>query len=268
MIYYKTNQEIELLRASAQLVIKTLAQLALEIKEGMTPFQLDAIAETFIRDHGATPAFKGFHGFPNACCISMNDAVVHGIPTNKPFENGDVISVDVGVVLQEYIGDSAYTFALGDLKPEISQLLKVTKESLQLGIAQAKAGNRVGDIGFAIQDYTEKKHHYGVVRELTGHGLGKGLHEGPEVPNYGKRGSGQKLKEGLVICIEPMINLGKKEVHTAEDDWTVLTQDGSISAHYEQTIAIKKGEPDVLANFEEIEKNIFKNKVLNNSFLA
>ena len=184
------------------------------------------------------------------------------------FKNGDVISVDVGVVLQEYIGDSAYTFALGDLKPEISQLLKVTKESLQLGIAQAKAGNRVGDIGFAIQDYTEKKHHYGVVRELTGHGLGKGLHEGPEVPNYGKRGSGQKLKEGLVICIEPMINLGKKEVHTAEDDWTVLTQDGSISAHYEQTIAIKKGEPDVLANFEEIEKNIFKNKVLNNSFLA
>jgi len=203
LIYYKTNEEVELIRKSNLLVSATLAELATRLKPGVTTNQLDAIAETFIRDHGATPAFKGFRGFPFTCCMSINAAVVHGFATDDELKEGDIVSIDTGTVLNGFVGDSAYTFAIGEIEPAVQQLLKVTKESLYLGIEQAILGNRIGDISWAIQEHTEKKHGYGVVRELTGHGVGKSLHEEPEVPNYGRRGNGLKLQDGLVIAIEP-----------------------------------------------------------------
>lgn len=265
MIYYKTNEEIELLRISNLLVSATLAEVASHIKPGATTNQLDKIAEAFIRDNGGVPAFKGYKGFPFTCCMSINEAVVHGFANDVPLKDGDIVSIDTGVVKNGYVGDSAYTFAIGEIAEEIKNLLKVTKESLYKGIEKATVGNRIGDISWAIQEHTEKKHGYGVVRELTGHGVGKSLHEDPEVPNYGRRGNGLKLQDGLVIAIEPMINLGNKEIFVADDDWTIVTQDGKVSAHFEHSIVVRKNNADILSSFVDIEKaekdniNLFSN---------
>ncbi|MBV4358558.1 type I methionyl aminopeptidase [Pinibacter aurantiacus] len=267
MIYYKTQAEVELMRESSLLVSATLAEVARILKPGMTTLEVDAIAEKFILDNKAVPNFKNYKGYPFATCISVNDAVVHGFPNDVPLKDGDVVSVDVGVYKNGFHGDSAYTFAIGSISDEIKQLLRVTKESLNLGIEKAVTNNRVGDISFAIQEYTEKKHKYGVVRELVGHGLGKSLHEDPQVPNYGKRGSGQKLRDGLVIAIEPMINLGKKEVFYDDDGWTVRTKDGLPSAHYEHNVCVRKGTADILSSFTEIEKNEKANPHLDSSYL-
>ena len=254
MIHYKSKAEIELIRESSLLVSKTLAEVAKIIKAGISTLEVDRIAEEFIRDHDATPSFKGFHDFPFACCISVNDAVVHGFPTNEPLKEGDIVTVDVGVYKNKFHGDSAYTFAVGEISPEVKQLLNVTKASLYKGIEKAIHGNRVGDIAYAVQNFTEREHGYGVVRELVGHGLGRSLHEEPQVPNYGKRGTGAKLKEGMVIAIEPMINLGTKNVYHDKDGWTIRTEDGKPAAHFEHTIAIQRGKADVLSTFKEIEK--------------
>lgn len=258
-IFYKTEEEIELIKESSLLVGKTLAEVAKLIKPGVTTLELDKIAEEFILDNKAIPGFKGYNGFPNTLCTSANAAVVHGIPNNKPLQNGDIISVDCGAILNGFYGDVAYTFEVGDVKPEIKKLLQVTKECLVKAIEVAIAGNRIGDIGFAVQEHAEKNG-YGVVRELVGHGLGRNLHEAPEVPNYGKRGYGMQLKEGLVIAIEPMINLGKRNVRQHEDGWTVITSDGLPSAHFEQDIAIRKGKAEVLSTHEFVEQ-VLKNKL-------
>lgn len=262
MIHYKSKAEIELMRESSLLVSKALALVASHIRPGVTTMQLDKIAEEFILDNKATASFKGYHGYPYACCISVNDAVVHGFPTNKELVNGDIVSVDVGVFKNGFHGDSAYTFAVGEVTDDVKQLLKVTKESLYKGIEKAIIGNRVGDIAFAIQEHTEKKHGYGVVRDLVGHGLGRSLHEEPQVPNFGKRGTGAKLKEGLVIAIEPMINLGTKDVFHDKDGWTIRTADGKPSAHFEHDICIQKGKADILSSFVEIEEAEKKNTEL------
>lgn len=253
MINYKTSEEIELMRQSCLLVGDTIAEVAKLIKPGVTTLQLDTAAEEFIRSKGAVPSFKNYKGYPYASCISVNDAVVHGFPTNNTLKEGDIISVDIGVYKNGYHGDSAYTFAVGNVTEEIKQLLKVTKESLYKGIEKAVAGNRVGDIAHAVQEHTERKYGYGVVRELVGHGLGKDLHEDPQIPNYGKRGSGAKLKEGVVIAIEPMINMGKRNVINDEDGWTIRTQDGQPSAHYEHNVCVKKDQADILSSFTSIE---------------
>jgi methionyl aminopeptidase len=253
MIHYKTKAEIELMRESSLLVSKSLAEVAKLIRPGISTLELDQFADKFITDNGATPSFKGYQGFPFACCISVNDAVVHGFPTKDLLKDGDIVSVDVGVFKNGFHGDSAYTFAVGDIAPEVKQLLRVTKESLYKGIEKAIHGNRVGDIGFAIQQYTEKDHGYGVVRELVGHGLGRKLHEDPQVPNYGKRGTLAKLKEGMVIAIEPMINLGTKNIFHDADGWTIRTEDGKPAAHYEHNICIQRGKADLLSSFTEIE---------------
>lgn len=253
MIYIKTREEIELMRESALMVSRTLGIVAREVKPGVTPKFLDKIAEEFIRDNGGVPAFKGYRGFPATLCISINDAVVHGIPTDKALNEGDIISVDCGVKKNGFYGDHAYSFAVGVVKPELQKLLEVTKESLYKGIEQCIAGNRIGDISFAIQNHAEK-HGYGVVRELVGHGLGKSLHEDPEVPNYGKRGDGPKIKDGMVFAIEPMINLGKKNVKQLNDGWTIVTADGLPSAHFEHDVAIVDGKPDILSTFAYVEE--------------
>ena len=258
MIFYKTGEEIELIRKSSLLVGKTLAELAKIIEPGVTTLDLDKVAEEFIRDHGAIPGFLGYGGFPNSLCTSVNEAVVHGIPNNQPLEDGDIVSVDCGVLMNEFYGDSAYTFEVGNVSKEVKRLLAVTKECLELAIEQTISGNRIGDIGYSVQQHAEKNG-FGVVRELVGHGLGRGLHEKPEVPNYGKKGRGPKMKPGLVLAIEPMINLGKKEVSQLSDGWTIITKDKLPSAHFEHDVAIlKDGKPEVLSSFEEIEK------VLNN----
>jgi methionyl aminopeptidase len=254
MIIYKTHEEAELIRQSCLLVNNTIAEIAKNVKPGVSSLYLNDLADQYIRDHGAIPSFKNYHGFPYACCMSVNDAVVHGYPTDAPLKEGDILSVDVGVFQNNFHGDSAYTFALGSVSNEVKNLMKVTKESLYKGIEKAILGNRVGDIAFAIQEYTERKNGYGVVRELVGHGLGKDLHEDPQVPNYGKRGSGPKLNEGLVIAIEPMINMGKRYVYTAKDGWTVKTKDGKPSAHYEHTVCVRKDKADILSSFESIEQ--------------
>ena len=253
MIHYKTKAEIELMRESALLVSEAIAVVAAVIKPGVTTMQLDRIAEEFIKDNKATASFKGYNGFPFACCISVNDAVVHGFPTNIELVSGDIVSVDVGVFKNGFHGDSAYTFGIGEIRDEVKKLLRVTKESLYIGIEKAIIGNRVGDIAFAIQDYTEKKHGYGAVRDLVGHGLGRHLHEEPQVPNFGKRGTGAKLREGLVIAIEPMINMGTKDVFHDKDGWTIRTADGKPAAHYEHDICIQKGKADILSSFTPIE---------------
>ncbi len=253
MIHYKSKAEIELIRESSLLVSKTLAEVAKIIKPGISTFELDQFAEKFILDNGATASFKGYQDFPFACCISVNDAVVHGFPTKDALKDGDIVSVDVGAFNNGFHGDSAYTFAVGEISAELKQLLRVTKESLYKGIEKAIHGNRVGDIAYAVQQYTEKEHGYGVVRELVGHGLGRKLHEEPQVPNYGKRGTLQKLKEGMVIAIEPMINLGTKNVYHDKDGWTIKTEDGKPAAHYEHTICIQRGKADILSSFAEIE---------------
>ena len=255
MIYYKTEEEIELVRKSSLLVAKTHAEIAGLIKPGITTLALDKIAEEFIRDNGGVPAFKGYGGFPNTLCMSPNDQVVHGIPNDRALEDGEILSVDCGVVMNGYYGDSAFTYEVGEVDAETKQLLKVTKESLYKGIEQAVAGNRIGDIGYAVQQHAES-FGYGVVRELVGHGVGKNLHESPEVPNYGRRGKGVMLKEGLVIAIEPMINLGTKRVLQHNDGWTITTIDNQPSAHFEHTIVVRKGKAEILSSFEEIEKKI------------
>lgn len=266
MVYYKTNDEIELIRKSCLLVSATLAEVANFLKPGVTTLQVDIVAEKFIRDSGAIPSFKNYKGFPFTCCISVNDAVVHGFPNNEALKEGDIVSVDVGVFMNGYHGDSAYTFALGTLAADAKQLLRVTKESLYKGVEKAIAGNRVGDISYAVQEHTERKYGYGVVRELVGHGLGKQLHEDPQVPNYGKRGTGLKMKEGLVIAIEPMINMGKKEVYYDDDGWTVKTKDGKPAAHYEHTVCVQKNKPDMLSSFSAIEANEQANPYLDASY--
>lgn len=262
MILYKTKAEIELIRESSLLVSKTLAEVATIIRPGITTLYLDQFAEKFIKANGAIPSFKGYRSFPFTCCISVNDAVVHGFPTKDELKNGDVVSVDVGVFKNGFHGDSAYTFAVGEVGDDVKQLLAVTKESLYKGIEKAIIGNRVGDIAFAVQDYTERQYGYGVVRELVGHGLGRNLHEDPQVPNYGKRGTGAKLKEGMVIAIEPMINLGTKDIYHDEDGWTIRTKDKKPAAHYEHTICIKKDKADILSSFVEIEAAEKANKHL------
>jgi methionyl aminopeptidase len=258
MVYYKTDEEIELIRESSLLVGKTLAEVAKAIKPGITSLDLDKIAEEFIRDNGAVPGFKGYNSFPNSLCISVNEQVVHGIPNVKELKEGDIISVDCGVLKNGFYGDSAYTFAVGEIKTELKKLLEVTKECLNKGVEMAVAGKRIGDISAAIQEYAEKNG-FSVVRELVGHGLGRNLHEGPEVPNYGKRGRGMKLQQGLVLAIEPMINLGKKEVMQDKDGWTIITADKKPSAHFEHDVAIRNGKADVLSTFEYIEE-VLKNK--------
>jgi methionyl aminopeptidase len=268
MIYYKTKDEVEIMRESSLLVSKTLAAIAERIKPGVTTLQLNDFAEGFIRDHGATPSFKNYQGkYPFATCISVNDAIVHGFPNEKPLMEGDIVSVDIGVYKNGFHGDSAYTFALGSISEEVKQLLRVTKQSLQAAIDKAVVGNRIGDIAYAVQELAEKKHGYGVVRELVGHGLGRSLHEDPQVPNYGKRGSGPKLQEGLVLAIEPMINLGVRDIFYDEDGWTVRTKDGRVSAHYEHNICVRKGTADVLSDFAPIEAAEKANAHLDSSYL-
>lgn len=263
MIYYKTEEEIELIRESCLLVCKALAHVGSIIKPGITGEQIDKEAEQVIRDYGAVPGFKGYRGFPATLCVSINEGVVHGIPTKKEFKDGDVVSVDCGVLLNEFYGDSAFTFALGEVSPKVMHLLSVTKTSLYKGIENAVDGKRVGDIGFAIQNYCERKYKYGVVRELVGHGIGKNLHEAPEVPNYGKKGRGPKMREGLVIAIEPMVNLGRKEVKQANDGWTIVTADGMPSAHYEHSVAVRKQKADLLSDHTGIELAIQNNSQVN-----
>lgn len=241
------------MRISARLVSSTLAEVAKMLKPGVTTLAIDKYIAQLIGDHGATASFLNFHGYPFSSCTSVNDVVVHGFPGKYELKEGDIISVDVGVYKNGYHGDHAYTFMIGEPKPEVVQLVKVTKESLYKGIEKAVAGNRVGDLSNAIQEHTEKKHGYGVVRELVGHGLGKSMHEDPQIPNYGKKGSGPMMKEGLVIAIEPMINLGKKEVFTESDGWTVRTADGKPSVHFEHDVCVKKGKADVLSDYSIIE---------------
>lgn len=252
MIYYKTAEEIEQIRNSSLLVARTLAEVAKNINPGVTSLQLDKIAEEFIKDNGGIPAFKGYGGFPNSLCISPNEQVVHGIPDNRPYVDGDIISVDCGVLMNGFYGDSAYTFSIGEISHETMQLMKVTKESLYRGIGVAIPGKRLQDISYEIQTYCEKNG-YSVVRELVGHGIGKNLHEAPEVPNFGKRGSGIKLQVGLVIAIEPMINMGKRNIVHGKDGWTIKTSDNKPSAHFEHTIAIKDGKADILSSFDYVE---------------
>jgi len=258
MIYYKTKEEIEIQRQSCLLVGKTLAEVAKLIKPGVTTSHLDKIAEEFIRDNGAIPGFKGLYDCPSTLLCSVNDAVVHGLPTDKPLENGDIVSVDCGVLMNEFYGDSAYTFEIGEVSEEIKKLLEVTKESLTFAIQNAVAGKRIGDIGYAVQNHAEQNG-FGVVREMVGHGLGKSLHEKPEVPNYGRRGKGLMLKEGLVIAIEPMINMGTRDIVQDKDGWTIKTKDGKPSAHFEHDVVVMKGKADVLSTFEYIEE-VLKNK--------
>ncbi|GAA4930730.1 type I methionyl aminopeptidase [Mucilaginibacter defluvii] len=257
-IHYKSAEEVELIRASAQMVSKTLAEVAKVIGPGVTTLELNNLAETYIRDNGGIPAFLNFHGFPYSLCISLNDQVVHGFPGKHVLVDGDIVSVDCGVILNKYYGDSAFTFAIGEVDETTKTLLRVTRECLDKGIEKAVTGMRVGDIAYAVQEHAEK-HKFGVVKELVGHGVGLELHEKPEVPNYGKRGSGVKLEEGMVIAIEPMINAGRAGIKFWDDGWTVSTVDGKPSAHFEHTVAIKKGKADILSTFSYID-NVLKEK--------
>jgi methionyl aminopeptidase len=255
MIHYKTKEEVELMRQSCLLVSKTLALVASVIRPGISTFEINNIAEKFIQDNGASPSFKGYGNppFPFACCISVNDAVVHGFPVKDELKDGDLVSVDTGAFKNGFHGDSAYTFGIGEVSDDVKRLMRDTKASLYKGIEKAVHGNRVGDISFAVQQYTERERGYGVVRELVGHGVGRKLHEDPQVPNYGKRGTGPKLRESMVIAIEPMINLGKKDVFHDKDGWTVRTTDGKPAAHYEHTVCVQRGRADILSSFIEIE---------------
>lgn len=251
MIKIKSLEEIEIMRESALIVSRTLGILAKEVKPGATTLQLDKIAEEYIRSQGAIPGFLGLYDFPNTLCMSPNAQVVHGFPTNDPLVEGDIISIDCGALKNGFYGDHAYTFEVGEVTPETKKLLDITKQSLYEGIRQFKAGNRVGDVGFAIQQFTEK-HGYGVVRELVGHGLGREMHEDPEMPNYGKRGRGKKFAEGMVVAIEPMINMGTHKINQLKDGWTILTRDGKPSAHFEHNVAIVNGKPELLSTFQYI----------------
>jgi len=255
MIYYKTEEEIDLIRKSSLLVAKSHVEIAGLIKPGITTLALDKIAEEFIRDNGGIPAFKGYGGFPNTLCMSPNEQVVHGIPNDRALADGEILSVDCGVMMDGFYGDSAFTYEVGKVDDKTKQLLKVTKESLYKGIEMAVSGNRIGDIGYAVQKHAES-FGYGVVRELVGHGVGKNLHESPEVPNYGRKGKGILLKDGLVIAIEPMINMGVKQITQHNDGWTITTFDKKPSAHFEHTIVVRKGKAEILSSFKEIEEKI------------
>lgn len=259
-IIYKTPEEIELIRESCLLVCKTLAYVGSMLKPGMTGEEIDLKAEEFIRDHGAVPGFKGLYGCPSTLLVSRNEAVVHGLPSKgQVFKDGDILSIDCGTLMNDFYGDAAYTFCLGEVEEATLQLCRVTNESLYRGIDQAVIGNRVGDISFAIQHFTEQEHAYAVVRELVGHGVGKSMHEAPDVPNFGKRGQGTILKEGIVIAIEPMINMGRKEVRTMQDEWTIVTKDRLPSAHYEHTVAVTAKGPDILSDHSLIVEAIRHN---------
>ena len=253
MIYLKTDEEIELLRAANQIVARTLAEVAKVIAPGVTTLKLDTIAEEYIRSQGAVPGFKGYGGFPGTLCVSVNENVVHGIPSNYALREGDIVSVDCGAVKDGYNGDSTYTFCVGEVDEEVKRLLRTTKESLYIGIEHAVEGNRIGDIGHAIQEYCEKRG-YGVVREMCGHGVGRKLHEDPDVPNDGRQGTGPLIQNGMVIAIEPMINMGSKNIVIERDGWTTRTKDRKPSAHYEHTIAIHHGKPDILSSFQYVEE--------------
>ena len=253
MIYLKTEEEIELLRQANLIVARTLAEVAKLIAPGVTTQKLDAVAEEYIRSQGAVPGFKGYAGFPYTLCVSVNENVVHGFPSNYALREGDIVSVDCGAVKDGFNGDSTYTFCVGEVSPDVLRLLKTTKESLYVGIEKAVPGNRIGDIGNAIQEYCEKRG-YTVVRELCGHGVGRRLHEEPDVPNYGRRGTGPLLKNGMCIAIEPMINMGSRNVVVERDGWTTRTKDRKPSAHYEHSIAIHHGRPDILSSFEYVEQ--------------
>lgn len=259
MIILKTAEEIEIMREAAQVVSRTLGKIAELIGPGVTGKQLDVLAEEYILSQGATPGFKGLYGCPSTVLVSVNEQVVHGLPSDIPFKEGDIISVDCGAVWKGYYGDHAYTFEIGTVAPEVKKLLEVTKECLYLGIEEAKAGNRIGDIGFTIQQHAEK-HGYGVVRDLVGHGLGQKLHEDPQVPNYGRRGRGKKIANGLTIAIEPMINMGTEKVMQLDDNWTIVTQDGLPSAHFEHDIAVVDGKPVILSTFDYVEEALAAKK--------
>ena len=255
MIRLKSEEEIALLRENALMVSKTLAEVGRHIEPGITTKELDVIAEKYIRSLGAEPGFLGYEGFPGTLCMSVNDVVVHGFPSGYKLKEGDIVSVDCGTIYRGYYGDSAYTFPVGKVSPRVQQLLDATKHSLELGIEQAVAGNRTGDIGEAVQSYCESLG-FSIVRELVGHGVGRDMHESPEVPNYGRRGHGVKLHEGMVICIEPMVNAGRKEVYLDDNGWAVHTADGAPSAHFEKTVVVRRGKAEVLTTFEFIEKEI------------
>jgi methionyl aminopeptidase len=266
MVYTKSEEQVGLMKEAALLVSKTLTEVAKVIKPGMTTLDIDQFCMEFVKDHKASLSFYNYHGYPHNICASVNDVVVHGFPDKIALKEGDLVSIDLGVILNGWHGDHAYTFILGEVAPELLQLVKVTKESLYKGIEKAIVNNRVGDIGFAIQEHTEKKNGYGVVRELVGHGLGTELHEDPQVPNYGKRGTGMKLVENLVLAIEPMINLGTHKVFTEEDGWTVRTQDGKVSVHFEHDVCVKKNEALILSDFSMIEAAEKANINLNSSY--
>lgn len=268
MILYKTDAEVELMKQSARLVSQTLTEVATMLKPGVTTFQIDRLCAEFIRDHKAIPSFLNYRGYPFTICASVNDVVVHGFPNNQALKDGDVVTIDFGVILNGWHGDHAYTFLLGEASEEVLQLMKVTKESLYKGIEKAVAGNRVGDISYAIQEHTERKYGYGVVRELVGHGLGRSLHEDPQVPNYGKRGNGPRLKENATLAIEPMINMGTKDVYTEDDGWTVRTRDGKPSVHFEHDVCVKKNKALILSDYSIIEKAEQSNPNLNVSYYA
>jgi len=268
MILYKTEAEIAMMKQSATLVSKTLTEVAKVLKAGMTTLEIDKLCADFVRDNKGIPSFLNYRGYPHNICASVNDVVVHGFPNNKPLREGDVVSIDMGVILNGWHGDHAYTFLIGEMSDEVLQLVRVTKESLYKGIEKAIVGNRVGDISYAIQEYTEKQHGYGVVRELVGHGLGRSLHEDPQVPNYGKRGDGKRLKENAVLAIEPMINLGTREVYTEADGWTVRTRDGKPSVHFEHDVCVKKNKALILSDYSIIEAAEQANSNLNTSYYA
>ncbi len=253
MIHYKNVREVELMRQSALLVSATLTEVAKILKPGITTLSIDELIGDLIKGYDATPSFLNYHSYPFNSCISVNDVVVHGLPGKYQLQDGDVVSVDIGVYKNGFHGDHAYTFMIGEPAAEVIELVRITKESLYRGVEKAVTGNRLGDISFAVQEHTEKKHGYGVVRELVGHGLGRSMHEDPQVPNYGKRGTGPVLKDGLVMAIEPMINLGKKEVFTEADGWTVRTKDGKPSVHFEHDVCVRRGKPDILSNYTTIE---------------
>lgn len=253
MIVIKTREEIEIMREAALLVSKTLGMLAAEIKPGITTLQLDQLAEQYIRDHGGIPGFLGLYGCPCTLLTSVNEQVVHGLPTHRPLEEGDVVSCDLGAIVNQYYGDHCYTFEVGEVAPETKKLLQITKESLYVGISEFKIGNRVEDVGHAIQKYAESNG-YSVVRELVGHGIGKKMHEAPEMPNYGKRGRGKLFQEGMTVAIEPMINMGTKNIKQLKDGWTIVTRDGKPSAHFEHNVALVDGKPELLSTFYYIYK--------------
>ncbi len=266
MIIYKTESEVALMKEAAMLVSKTLAEVAKVLKPGMTTLQIDKLCADFIKQHNAISSFLNYRGYPFTICASVNDVVVHGFPNDVPLKNGDIVSIDMGVILNGWHGDHAYTFIMGDADAAAINLVKVTKESLYKGIEKAIVNNRIGDIAYAIQEHTEIRNGYGVVRELVGHGLGRSLHEDPQMPNYGKRGSGPKLKENLVLAIEPMINLGSREVFTDEDGWTVRTRDGKPSVHFEHDVCVKRNKALILSDYSIIEAAEKANSNLNTSY--